>query len=298
MARKPRLHIPGGVYHVTLRGNGRQPIFFDAEDRNRWESLLANGLHRYQHRIHAYCWMTNHVHLAIQAHSEPLARCVAFVASQYARMTNKKTGRCGHLFERRYGAVLVQADTHLKELVRYIHLNPVRAGIASTPGGYRWSSHRAYLSTNGPDWLTLDWVLSMFGAAVGEGRRRYADFMQMPVEESLWAEFRNGSSKDSRILGSDGFLRAVTTPDPEPDRAQSLDGLIEKACRQYGVTEGDVAAPSRVRRYARLRAEIGLVAVDGGVASLAAVARRFNRCPSAICRGINQLRTEGRKRNK
>ena len=238
------------------------------------------------------------MHLALQAHTEPLAGFVAFVASQYARTTNRKTGRSGHLFERRYRALLVQEDTHLKELVRYIHLNPVRAGIALSPGEYRWSSHRAYLAANGPDWLTLDWVLSVFGEAVGEARRSYANFMKTPADESLWSQLRNGSSKDSRILGSDDFLRSATKPGPEPHRAQSLDDLIGKVCRQHGVTEGDLASPSRVRHYARLRAEIGLAAVDGGVASLADVARRFRRSPSAVCRGINQLRTDIRKRNK
>jgi putative transposase len=96
---------------------------------------VDDGLRRYGHRLHAYCWMTNHVHLAIQAGVDSLSRFMNFTASGYARATNRKLGRCGHLFERRYRAILVQEDSYLKELVRYIHCNPVRAGIVDEPSG-------------------------------------------------------------------------------------------------------------------------------------------------------------------
>ena len=135
MPRKPRLHVPGGLYHVILRGNDRQNIFFDTEDRRRWESLIEEGLRRYKHRIHAYCWMTNHVHMAIQCHDVPLSGFMSLVASRYARSTNKKVNRTGHLFERRHRAILVQADSYLKELVRYIHFNPVRSGLVDDMAG-------------------------------------------------------------------------------------------------------------------------------------------------------------------
>ena len=298
MARRPRLHIPGGFYHIVLRGNGRQAIFFDADDRARWESLLAEGLDKYSHRVHAYCWMTNHVHMAVQAHAEPLSRFIALVASSYARMTNRKTGRSGHLFERRYGAILVQADTHLLELVRYIHLNPVRAGIVSRPTAYRWSSHRTFLSAKGPAWLTMDRVLSVFGPTVGEARRQYGRFMAAPADESLWEQFRKGRDDDPRILGDDDFARTADAQSTTPAHDGSLDNLIEQACRRHGVSKQDLASPSRVRHYAQVRAEIALAAVEGRVATLAEVARRFNRAASNLCRGINRLRAEARKRNK
>jgi REP element-mobilizing transposase RayT len=147
--------VPGGLYHVILRGNGRQTIFFDADDRRRWESLIEEGVSRYAHRIHAYCWMTNHVHLAIQCHDIPLSKFMGFVASRYARSTNKKINRSGHLFERRHRAILVQADSYLKELIRYIHQNPLRAGMVDDLTDYQWSSHLAYLQGKQPNWLTL-----------------------------------------------------------------------------------------------------------------------------------------------
>ena len=131
MPRKPRLHIPHGVYHVMLRGNDRQRIFFDADDHRCLEELFTGGLARYACRIHAYCWMPNHIHLAIQIEDRPLGALMQWVAAQYARVFNRRYRRSGHLFERRHRAIWVDADRYLLALVRYIHHNPVRAGIAS-----------------------------------------------------------------------------------------------------------------------------------------------------------------------
>ena len=99
MPRKPRIHLPGGFYHVILRGNGRQAIFFDSTDRQTWEDLLQASLHRYGHRLHAYCWMTNHIHMAVQAGTEPLALFMSHLASRYARYLNRANG-AGHRFVR------------------------------------------------------------------------------------------------------------------------------------------------------------------------------------------------------
>jgi len=102
MARKPRIRVYGGFYHVILRGDGRQNIFFAATDRNKWQDILQKGLSRYGRRIHAYCWMTNHIHMAVQVGSQPLANCMGYIASSYARFINRVNCRPGHLFKRRY----------------------------------------------------------------------------------------------------------------------------------------------------------------------------------------------------
>jgi len=128
MARKPRLHVPGGLYHVILRGNGGQDIFFDDEDRYHLYLLLQHGVERYGHRIHGFCCMTNHIHLAIQVADEPLSGIMQNLSFRYTRWINKKQARTGHLFQGRYKSILVDADSYVLELVRYLHLNPVRAG--------------------------------------------------------------------------------------------------------------------------------------------------------------------------
>ena len=122
MARKPRLHVPGGVYHVMLRGNGGQDIFFDAEDRSHLYLLIQQGVERYRHRIHGFCCMPNHLHLVIQVKEAPLSQIMQNLAFRYTRWINTKHTRSGHVFQGRYKAILVEADRYLLELVRYIHL--------------------------------------------------------------------------------------------------------------------------------------------------------------------------------
>ncbi len=136
MARKPRLHIPGGLSHVMLRGNGGQDIFFSDNDRFYFQSLVEEGVKRFEHRIHAYCWMRNHVHLAIQVGEIPLSKIIQNLSFRYTRYINKKKSQIGHLFQGRYKAILIDADSYLLELVRYIHLNPVRAKLVTNPADY------------------------------------------------------------------------------------------------------------------------------------------------------------------
>ncbi len=146
MARKPRVHVPGGVYHVILRGNGGQDIFFRKEDRGELCRLLAEGTDRFEYRVHAYCLMTNHLHLAVEAGQVPLSRGMQNLSFRYTRWINRREKRTGHLFQGRYKALLVDRDAYLLELVRYIHLNPVRAELVDDPVDYPWSGRRGYLA--------------------------------------------------------------------------------------------------------------------------------------------------------
>lgn len=290
MPRKPRLHVSGGLYHVILRGNGRQAIFFDAEDRSRWESLLAQGLCRYGHRIHAYCWMTNHIHMAVQCAMVPVSDLMRSVASQYARSTNRKMRRSGHLFERRHRLVLVQADPYLQTLVRYIHQNPLRAGMVDDLAAYSWSSHRAYLGERKPAWLTIDWVLSMFGDTELAARQSYCAFMQQSSDDSLSRLLRQGGKSDNRLLGDDGFSRVVSEEADRPVALASIDEIIARICVEYGTTEVELRSKSRVRSNAKIRAEIAREATETGAATLATMARRFDRSESVLSRSLTRLR--------
>jgi len=145
MARKPRLHVPGGLYHVILRGNARQDIFFAPRDRTLFYELLQEGVTRFGYRVHAFCLMTNHVHLALQTGDQVLSAGMQNLSFRYARYANQRLDRVGHLFQGRFKAFLVDQDAYGLALVRYIHLNPVRARLVSQAAAYPWSSHRAYL---------------------------------------------------------------------------------------------------------------------------------------------------------
>ena len=162
MGRPNRVHVDGGIYHVIMRGNAREPVFFDDDDRRQLNDIIAEGLGRYHCRLHAFCWMTNHIHAAVQVSDRPLSEFMCWSASRYARFINRKRDRTGHLFERRHKAFLVRDDAYLLGLVRYIHLNPVRAKLVSTPEEYLWSSHLAFMGAQTIEWLTTRGVLSCF----------------------------------------------------------------------------------------------------------------------------------------
>ena len=170
MPRQHRIHVSGGLYHAVLRGNHRQAIFDVSDDSLCFEDIVARALERYGASLFAYCWMTNHVHLAIRIADAPLGSVMGIVASRYARAKQRAVATTGHLFERRYRARLVDADRYLLALVRYVHLNPVRSRMVDDPRDYRWSSHRAYLGAPCPGWLRIEPVLGRLGSSVDAAR--------------------------------------------------------------------------------------------------------------------------------
>ena len=287
MPRKPRIHVPGGIYHVILRGNCRQPIFFADLDRRRWMRLLAAGIDRYRCRIHAFCWMTNHVHMAVQVSDLPLGLVVGWVASQYAKATNKRLKRSGHLFERRYHGNLVDVDSYLLQLIRYIHRNPVAARMVDSPEYYPWSSHRAYLGYRRPALLTTDWVLGQFGSNRVQAIAAYRDFMAEDDQASM--TLFAGSTDDARLKSDDGYVENVDNQAAQGQAKPSLTQLIEEFCRLHNITESELASPRRTRRNAKLRAEIALAAQQQRIASLHEVAERFNRSDSSLCHAIRHV---------
>jgi REP element-mobilizing transposase RayT len=192
MARKPRLHVPGGLYHVMLRGNAGQALFVDDEDCYHLYLLIQQGVERYGHRIHGFCCMTNHIHLAIQVAEEPLSRIMQNLSFRFTRWYNKRQIRTGHLFQGRYKAIVVDADPYLLALVRYIHLNPVRAGLVKNAKEYAWSGHRAYLGIDTLPWLETGWVLGQFAKPLKTARQRYKDFVEAGKQEGYQGAFHQG----------------------------------------------------------------------------------------------------------
>ncbi len=205
MARKQRIHYPGALYHVILRGNAQQDVFFENCDRYRFYLLLQEGVERFGYRVHAFCLMTNHIHLVLQVGEIPLSRIMQNLSFRYTSWINKKLKRYGHLFQGRYKAVLVDADVYLLELVTYIHLNPVRAGMVENPEDYTWSSHRAYLDKETVLWLTSDAVLSLFDQNGDKAIGMYSHYLGEKIGEGRNEQFHSGGL-DSRLLGEEGFI--------------------------------------------------------------------------------------------
>lgn len=289
MARPLRLHVPGAMYHVTLRGNHQQNIFFAATDRDRMSELFADVVERFAARLHAYCYMTNHVHALIQVGDVPLGRLILRVAGQYARITQSRLPTTGHLFEKRYHPVLVDTDAYLLELIRYIHLNPVRAGLASVPIEYPWTSHHAYLGRRAEPWVTTDSALALFGTHRDSSIVAYDRFVLEAVGlQSQYSPLEGRNPNDSRILGCDDFARRMLGAEWKPRSRRPLDQLVAEACRRFTVTSSQLGSSSRNRKVVAARAWVANEAVQGRVASVAAVARQFNRNESSLRRALRR----------
>ncbi len=293
MARKPRLHVSGGLYHVILRGNARQDVFFSPADRRYFYDLLAEGVERFGYRVHAFCLMTNHLHLALQAGELPLSVGLQNLAFRYTRYLNARLERAGHLFGGRFKAFLVDQDRYALALVRYIHLNPVRAGMVKTPLAYTYSSHRAYLGQEKLPWLTTDWVLGQFGSRSGAARPRYARFVNDAIAEGHSEVFYGGQA-DARIVGEEDFVKTVLKSKVKRTRPPALEDLLTYASARHQLTEKELFAPGRARKPAEARALICWLAVKTQAATLTKLADTFNRDISTLSHAASRLDARSR----
>jgi len=283
VSRRRRVHIPGGYYHVTLRGNHRESIFRDPADRSTLDAIVRNASERTGARVLAYCWMTNHIHLVVQVDSEPLGRLMQPVGSKYARYFQRSSGTTGHLFERRYHAVVVRDGHQLLHVVRYVHFNPVRAGLVAEPGDYGWSSHRHYLGLRATPWVQPDVVLGSLAADSEEARRAFARFcgeaLRSPECLATAREVLSGQAVPAQLPH-----RRAASP------AWTLDQIVADVCRRTGVGEDHLVAPGKGHILSALRGEIAARAMATGSASLREVACRLQRDISSIARAASRWR--------
>lgn len=178
MARRLREQAAGLIYHVTSRGNRGEPIFADDFDRGRFVGLLALAVRRYDWICHAYCLMTTHYHLMITTTNPNIGRGMHVLNGRYAQSFNRRHKVSGHVFEDRYYSVIVERQSHLLELIRYIALNPVRAGLCSAPEDWSWSSYRYALGLReSPPFMSEDFLLGCFAPDRERARRRLRDFV-------------------------------------------------------------------------------------------------------------------------
>ena len=219
MARPLRLEFEGALYHVTSRGNRREAIYETPDDRDSYLEILGEVCEKYNWLCHAYCLMGNHYHLLIETPEANLSKGMRQLNGVYTQCFNKTHGRVGHVFQGRYKAILVEKETYLQELARYIVLNPVRAGMVSSPSEWPWSSYRATAGEAPPlDFLTTEWLLSVFGAKPSRARKAYVDFVNSTgTKSSPWDDL-----KGQVFLGSDQFFEHMLEHLDEPDRLSEV----------------------------------------------------------------------------
>ena len=246
MSRPPRLEFEGAVYHVIARGNERRAIYRDDHDRQKYLDRLGVYAWRFRFAVYAYCLMPNHVHLAIRTGAVPLSRIMLALHGAYSQDFNRRHGRVGHLFQGRYKAFLVEADEYLACLVRYIHMNPVKARLVASPDEFDWSSDRIYRRGGGPAWLDSTVALSRFGRSRREAVTGYATYMA--GGDGIRYE---DLDTHARLIKGDEEFAVQMVPREEKDlvrRSLTVDHLGRFAARSFGLTRADLRdAPSRLR---------------------------------------------------
>ena len=296
MSRRPRIHYPGAFYHLILRGNAKQPIFHGRDEIRYFEHILAQGLEEHSHRLYAFCWMNNHVHMALQAPDTPLSKMMQSLSQRYTRWFNHRYDRVGHLFQGRYKAILIENNEYLVELIRYIHLNPVRAKLVTDPLDYKASSHGAYLNCNtAPPWLSIDLGLKQFGETEESARASYLNFMGQPIDEDRQAKLTKDNT-EARILDGDVFPRKTMKDSCNPAGSnRTIEETADLVAKEQGIDSRELTTASRSRNITKARAIITLLALDHSQHTLADLARYFGREGPTLSRQVNNLRDQMKK---
>ncbi len=208
MGRPLRIGYPGAFYHITSRGNERKSIYQTSQDYERFIGYLESATERYGANIHCFCLMTNHYHLLLETPRANLQSILHHINTSYTNYFNAKKRRSGHLFQGRYRAILVEKDLYALELSRYIHLNPVRAGIIKYPSQYPWSSYSSYCSKKSKwDWLQRGFILSQVSKKLGKAIRGYRDYVQRGMTEKQEDPLKKVDA--STVMGSEKFTEWV-----------------------------------------------------------------------------------------
>lgn len=225
MARPLRIEFSGALYHVTSRGDGQENIYRAATDKLAFLDVLGEVCERFSWVIHAYCLMDNHYHLLIETPNANLAKGMRQLNGVYTQTFNRAHARVGHVFQGRYKAILVQKEAYLLELARYIVLNPVRARMVRRAKDWPWSSYLAMAGqAEGPRWLHVDWILSVFGQHKSSAMEQYQKFIAAGKNQpSPWDQLKN-----QVFLGADTFIETMRA---KLDAGQDLSEVPQKQRR-------------------------------------------------------------------
>jgi putative transposase len=279
MPRQPRLDTPGALHHVMARGIEGTDIFLSDEDRTDFLDTLASQCKAESLKVYAWALIPNHLHLLVRTGNRPIFASMRKILTGYVVRFNRRHQRRGHLFQNRYKSILCEKDPYLLELARYIHLNPVRAGIVKTMkelGRYPWTGHSAILGVLKREWQDTGEILRYFGGRRELAIRRYIAFVEKGVSKERrpelvgggllrsaggWSEVASmrkrgiGMASDARILGEGGFVERVIAEADERERetlrlrgrTPELSALLREVAEKEGMKEEVLRAPRRRR---------------------------------------------------
>jgi REP element-mobilizing transposase RayT len=306
MPRRPRVDVEGALYHVIARGVERRAIFRDDRDRSRFVERLSALVGEESVELFAYVLLDNHFHLVLRRHQTALGQFMRRLLTGYTVTFNRRHRRVGHLFQNRYKSVLCKEDSYLLQLVRYVHLNPVRARIVTDPADYRWSSHGEYLRRRAATWLSTAEVLEQLGGraayrrfiADGHGEGKRPDLCGVAIKAD--AEEAEGQSRlwlGSQVLGDDRFARSMAKAtrrraaerEMEHGRTEDLPRLAERVAARCGVAARSLSSPGRPRAVSTARRELIRVAVCERRIRAADVARFLRISTASVAAHLRAL---------
>jgi REP element-mobilizing transposase RayT len=256
MARPLRLEYEGAVYHITSRGNARQDIFLVDPDRELFLQTLADTVQRFGWICHAYCLMTNHYHLLVETPEANLSRGMRHLNGVYTQAFNRRHMRTGHVLQGRFKAIVVERESHLLELARYVVLNPVRARMVRSAKDWPWSSYRATAGlAESPSFLTTAWILEQFHGDLKRAPGHYRQFVKEGRSADPWVELRGGI-----LLGDEEFVTGLkpllsnykaVRELPRRERLAARPSLAEllSRARDKGTRDLQIHAATRVHEY-------------------------------------------------
>lgn len=257
MARQLRLEYPGALYHLTARGNEQQPVFHDDTDRQHFLKLFGREILQQHWRCYAYCLMGNHYHLLLDTPEPNLSRGMRRLNGSYTQRFNWRHHRVGHLLQGRFKSIVVERETYLLELCRYLVLNPVRAGLVSTPQEWAWSSYRATAGLSAaPPWLNVASVHALFDMNPERAQLSYQQFVADGIgRPSPWSEitgqiFLGSPSFRERMAERLPKQRPANVPRAQTDPARlAPNEILIRVATVFGISPPVVVARAHREAY-------------------------------------------------
>lgn len=321
MPRSARLDAPGVLHHVIIRGIERRKIFRDNRDRNNFLERLSELVPKTKTACYAWAFMSNHAHFLFRTGDVALSSLMRRVLTGYAVSFNRRHKRHGQLFQNRYKSIICQEDVYLKELVRYIHLNPLRAGIVSRISElnkYYYCGHSVLMGNKRRDWQDTEYVLSYFGSMVGEARKRYSAYVKKGIGQGRrpelvggglirslggWSEVKkmrlSGQDRlkgDERILGESDFVAEVLSQADEKYSKQyelkrlgyDFEHLEQRVAEIYEIDREELYLKGRQKTRAEARSLLFYWAVRELGLSGTSLAKRFEMSQPGVVYAVNK----------
>lgn len=271
MARKTRIHYPGALYHVMVRGNNGENVLEKEIHKNRYLDIIASYKDEIGFLLYAYCIMDNHAHLLIEVIDAPLSQIMQRIQQVYTQWYNRKYNRTGHVFQQRYKALLCDKDSYLLQLIKYIHNNPVKANLEGEIE-YKWSSHINYIGKKKSRIVDINYVLSLFSENINIAVKQYLQYMNQNGTEIKYIDLNEPLSTNFTIKNID----------KKSAKNINIDEIIEEVCFNENVTISEITKKTRIQKISDIRKAIVLLSEKYCNVSNKLLSQKLNLSPSMI----------------